>query len=67
MRSQCSRRRKRKRLGRRKQITLPVPRESTLQSRVRKLSSAGQEADGSEGNHGVPVSRAKRRPVKDTG
>lgn len=52
MRSQCSLRRKRERLGRRKQITLPVPRQSTLQSQARKLSPAGQEVDG-VGNHGA--------------
>lgn len=64
MRSQCSLGRKRERLGRRKQITLPVPRESTLQSRARKRSPAGQEVDGARG---IMVPWAKGRPVKDTG
>lgn len=62
MRSQCSLRRKRERLGRR--ITLPVPRQSTLQSQARKLSPAGQEVDGVRG---IMVPWAKRRSVKDTG
>lgn len=51
MRSQCILRRKRER---RKPITLPVPRESTLQSRVRKPSCAGQETDRSRQERGAP-------------
>lgn len=51
VRSQCSLRRKRER---RKQITLLVPREFTLQSWVRKLSSAGQETDRSRQERGAP-------------